>query len=147
MVQPDCGRLPQVTLGPWQAVQVPGGAWTIRANDGPATEERAERMHGALKRRWKRRSKVRIVEEWEKARVEGWDMVGYVARLVGRYVVTCIIMQKNGAPLHTAATCYWDVKTDGLCCMQVQALRGTTRVHRRRLSGVLCRVRSSRLSS
>lgn len=36
-----------------------------------------------------------------------------------KYVVTCIIMQKNGSPLHTAATAFWDTKTDGLCCMQV----------------------------
>ncbi|CEL98538.1 unnamed protein product [Vitrella brassicaformis CCMP3155] len=36
-----------------------------------------------------------------------------------KYCVTCIIMQKNGAPLHTAATAFWDTKTDGLCCMQV----------------------------
>ncbi len=27
--------------------------------------------------------------------------------------VTCVIMQKSGAPLHTAATCFWDTKTDG----------------------------------
>mmetsp|Transcript_13866 Transcript_13866/g.34238 ORF Transcript_13866/g.34238 Transcript_13866/m.34238 type:complete len:111 (+) Transcript_13866:153-485(+) len=36
-----------------------------------------------------------------------------------KYVVTCVIMQKNGSPLHTAATAFWDTKTDGLCCMQV----------------------------
>ncbi|KAJ9529685.1 hypothetical protein QJQ45_014451 [Haematococcus lacustris] len=30
-----------------------------------------------------------------------------------KYVVTCIIMQKNGAGLHTAASCWWDSTTDG----------------------------------
>ncbi|KAF5831782.1 Tctex-1, partial [Dunaliella salina] len=30
-----------------------------------------------------------------------------------KYVVTCIIMQKNGAGLHTAASCWWDNTTDG----------------------------------
>lgn len=30
-----------------------------------------------------------------------------------KYIVTCIIMQKNGAGLHTAASCYWDNATDG----------------------------------
>eukprot|EP00392_Amoebophrya_sp_AT5.2_P004580 g4588.t1 len=30
-----------------------------------------------------------------------------------KYVVTCVIMQKNGSPLHTAATAFWDTKTDG----------------------------------
>eukprot|EP00753_Platysulcus_tardus_P016700 PLAT5982.2.p1 GENE.PLAT5982.2~~PLAT5982.2.p1 ORF type:complete len:120 (+),score=45.25 PLAT5982.2:50-409(+) len=32
-----------------------------------------------------------------------------------KYVVTCIIMQKSGAGLHTSATCYWDVRRDGHC--------------------------------
>lgn len=30
-----------------------------------------------------------------------------------KYVVTCIIMQKTGAGLHTAASCFWDCNTDG----------------------------------
>ncbi|KAK9809879.1 hypothetical protein WJX72_000896 [[Myrmecia] bisecta] len=30
-----------------------------------------------------------------------------------KYVVTCVIMQKNGAGLHTAASCFWDNATDG----------------------------------
>lgn len=30
-----------------------------------------------------------------------------------KYVVTCVIMQKNGAGLHTAASCWWDSTTDG----------------------------------
>lgn len=27
--------------------------------------------------------------------------------------VTCIILQKNGAGLHTASSCFWDNTTDG----------------------------------
>eukprot|EP00163_Fabomonas_tropica_P028211 TRINITY_DN569_c0_g2_i4.p1 TRINITY_DN569_c0_g2~~TRINITY_DN569_c0_g2_i4.p1 ORF type:complete len:114 (+),score=11.32 TRINITY_DN569_c0_g2_i4:223-564(+) len=30
-----------------------------------------------------------------------------------KYVVTTIIMQKNGAGLHTASSCYWDNASDG----------------------------------
>ena len=30
-----------------------------------------------------------------------------------KYIVTCVIMQKNGAGLHTASSCYWDNSTDG----------------------------------
>lgn len=30
-----------------------------------------------------------------------------------KYVVTCILMQKNGAGLHTAAGAFWDTKKDG----------------------------------
>ena len=29
------------------------------------------------------------------------------------YTVTCVIMQKNGAGLHTASSCFWDNTTDG----------------------------------
>eukprot|EP01111_Echinosteliopsis_oligospora_P006152 TRINITY_DN2018_c0_g1_i1.p1 TRINITY_DN2018_c0_g1~~TRINITY_DN2018_c0_g1_i1.p1 ORF type:complete len:129 (-),score=12.79 TRINITY_DN2018_c0_g1_i1:27-371(-) len=32
-----------------------------------------------------------------------------------KYIVTCIIMQKNGAGLHTASSCYWDNTSDGSC--------------------------------
>lgn len=30
-----------------------------------------------------------------------------------KYIVTCVIMQKNGAGLHTASSCFWDNTTDG----------------------------------
>ncbi|VDO69884.1 unnamed protein product, partial [Schistosoma curassoni] len=30
-----------------------------------------------------------------------------------KYIVTCVIMQKSGAGLHTASSCYWDSSTDG----------------------------------
>lgn len=29
------------------------------------------------------------------------------------FQVSCVIMQKNGAGLHTASSCYWDNTTDG----------------------------------
>ena len=29
-----------------------------------------------------------------------------------KYVVTCVIMQKNGAGIHTAHSCFWDVSND-----------------------------------
>lgn len=32
-----------------------------------------------------------------------------------KYVVSCILMQKTGAPLHTAAGAFWDTKKDGIC--------------------------------
>ena len=30
-----------------------------------------------------------------------------------KYVVTCVVMQKSGAGLHTATSCFWDNTTDG----------------------------------
>jgi len=29
------------------------------------------------------------------------------------FAVTCVIMQKNGAGLHTASSCFWNSNTDG----------------------------------
>jgi len=30
-----------------------------------------------------------------------------------KYIVTAVLMQKNGAGLHTATSCFWDNTTDG----------------------------------
>ncbi|KAL3899245.1 MAG: hypothetical protein SGCHY_002185 [Lobulomycetales sp.] len=30
-----------------------------------------------------------------------------------KYIVTCTVMQKNGAGLHAATSCYWDNSSDG----------------------------------
>ncbi|TRY76763.1 hypothetical protein TCAL_07609 [Tigriopus californicus] len=35
-----------------------------------------------------------------------------------KYIVTCVIMQKNGAGLHTSSSCYWDNSTDGSCTVR-----------------------------
>ena len=35
-----------------------------------------------------------------------------------KYAVTCIILQNNGTGLQTAATAYWDIKSDGLISVQ-----------------------------
>lgn len=35
-----------------------------------------------------------------------------------KYIVTCTIMQKNGAGLHTASSCYWDNSSDGNCTVR-----------------------------
>jgi len=35
-----------------------------------------------------------------------------------KYIVNCTIMQKTGAGLHTASSCYWDNTTDGCCTVR-----------------------------
>ncbi|MCJ8747491.1 hypothetical protein PDJAM_G00154100 [Pangasius djambal] len=35
-----------------------------------------------------------------------------------KYIVNCAIMQKSGAGLHTANSCYWDTTTDGSCTVK-----------------------------
>ncbi|XP_067844451.1 dynein light chain Tctex-type 1-like [Heptranchias perlo] len=35
-----------------------------------------------------------------------------------KYIVTSVIMQKNGAGLHTASSCFWDNNADGSCTVR-----------------------------
>ena len=37
----------------------------------------------------------------------------YMFLILTVILVTCVIMQKNGAGLHTASSCFWDNTTDG----------------------------------
>mmetsp|Transcript_72023 Transcript_72023/g.204431 ORF Transcript_72023/g.204431 Transcript_72023/m.204431 type:complete len:111 (-) Transcript_72023:80-412(-) len=65
--------------------------------------------------------------QFSKDRVNQWcsqiidDCLKELAKLGKpfKYVVTCIVMQKNGSPLHTGLALYWDTKTDGVSCIQV----------------------------
>lgn len=60
------------------------------------------------------------------AKVNGWtaqvveSVLGNLSKLnkTFKYIVTCVIMQKNGAGLHTASSCYWDNTTDGSCTVR-----------------------------
>lgn len=46
-----------------------------------------------------------------------------------KYIVTCIIMQKNGAGLHTASSCYWDNSSDGSAAYRYDSKTMYTIVH------------------
>ncbi|XP_010884354.1 dynein light chain Tctex-type 3-like [Esox lucius] len=35
-----------------------------------------------------------------------------------KYIVSCAVMQKCGAGLHTANSCYWDTAADGSCTVK-----------------------------
>ncbi|KAM4698910.1 dynein light chain Tctex-type 3 [Discoglossus pictus] len=35
-----------------------------------------------------------------------------------KYIVTCTVMQKRGAGLHTASSSFWDNSTDGSCTVR-----------------------------
>ncbi|XP_029930884.1 dynein light chain Tctex-type 3-like [Myripristis murdjan] len=35
-----------------------------------------------------------------------------------KYIVSCAVMQKSGAGLHTANSCYWDTAVDGSCTVR-----------------------------
>jgi len=35
-----------------------------------------------------------------------------------KYIVTCVVVQKNGAGFHTASSCFWDNTTDGSCTVR-----------------------------
>lgn len=58
------------------------------------------------------------VNNWTSSVVE--NVLGALCKLNKpyKYIVTCTIMQKNGAGLHTASSCYWDNATDGSCTVR-----------------------------
>lgn len=58
------------------------------------------------------------VNNWTSQVVE--NVLGNLSKLnkAFKYIVTCVIMQKNGAGLHTASSCYWDNTTDGSCTVR-----------------------------
>ncbi|XP_029452503.1 dynein light chain Tctex-type 1-like [Rhinatrema bivittatum] len=35
-----------------------------------------------------------------------------------KYIVSCVIMQKNGSGMHEANACFWDNNTDGSCTVK-----------------------------
>jgi len=58
------------------------------------------------------------VGQWTSTVVEGC-LVGLTAlQKPFKYIVNCTIMQKSGAGLHTASSCFWDNTTDGCCTVR-----------------------------
>mmetsp|Transcript_1874 Transcript_1874/g.2461 ORF Transcript_1874/g.2461 Transcript_1874/m.2461 type:complete len:116 (-) Transcript_1874:205-552(-) len=58
------------------------------------------------------------VHDWTSAVVEGVLKNLQNLNKPFKYVVTCLLMQNNGAGLHTASTCFWDTKTDNSCSVR-----------------------------
>nr|XP_020445390.1 dynein light chain Tctex-type 1 isoform X2 [Monopterus albus] len=58
------------------------------------------------------------VNQWSTSVVE--QCLGQLGKLGKpfKYIVNCIIMQKNGAGLQTASACFWDNSTDGSCAVR-----------------------------
>uniref|UniRef100_UPI00398ECCC2 dynein light chain Tctex-type 1-like n=1 Tax=Pristiophorus japonicus TaxID=55135 RepID=UPI00398ECCC2 len=58
------------------------------------------------------------VNQWTGAVVE--QCLNQLTKLAKpfKYIVTCVIMQKNGAGLHTASSCFWDNSVDGSCTVR-----------------------------
>nr|ACO15040.1 Dynein light chain Tctex-type 1 [Caligus clemensi] len=58
------------------------------------------------------------VAQWTKSVVE--SCIASLTKLQKpfKYIVTCVIAQKNGAGLHTASSRYWDNLTDGSCTVR-----------------------------
>ncbi|KAI2665674.1 Dynein light chain Tctex-type 1 [Labeo rohita] len=53
---------------------------------------------------------------YEHKRVNQWTS-SVVEQCLGQ-IITCIIMQKNGAGLQSASSCFWDNTTDGSCTVR-----------------------------
>ncbi|XP_032998563.1 dynein light chain Tctex-type 1-like [Lacerta agilis] len=58
------------------------------------------------------------VNQWTTSVVE--QILSHLTKLGKPFksVVTCVIMQKNGAGLHTASSCFWDKSADGTCTVR-----------------------------
>ncbi|CAF2521947.1 unnamed protein product [Rotaria sp. Silwood2] len=62
-------------------------------------------------------------QSYQKTKVNTWSahiveaILSSLARLNKpfKYIVFCVIMEKNGAGLHTASSCLWDSTTDNSC--------------------------------
>ena len=52
------------------------------------------------------------------SRTVNLQLDSYLNFFHSQYIVTCTIMQKNGAGLHTASSCFWDNTTDGSCTVR-----------------------------
>eukprot|EP01059_Diplonema_ambulator_P007212 TRINITY_DN16709_c0_g1_i1.p2 TRINITY_DN16709_c0_g1~~TRINITY_DN16709_c0_g1_i1.p2 ORF type:complete len:131 (+),score=55.68 TRINITY_DN16709_c0_g1_i1:38-394(+) len=63
-------------------------------------------------------------QAWQPKKVEGWtsNIIEHVLKRLAemkkpfKYIVTCIIMQKTGAGLHSSFSAFWDNSADGICC-------------------------------
>ena len=60
------------------------------------------------------------VPQWTSAVIEGTMKKLTQLQKPFKYIVSCIIMQKNGAGLHTASSCFWDNQTDGSCTVRTE---------------------------
>eukprot|EP01062_Namystynia_karyoxenos_P036853 TRINITY_DN26837_c0_g1_i1.p2 TRINITY_DN26837_c0_g1~~TRINITY_DN26837_c0_g1_i1.p2 ORF type:complete len:119 (+),score=47.26 TRINITY_DN26837_c0_g1_i1:107-463(+) len=62
-------------------------------------------------------------QTWQAKKVEGWtsNIIEVCLKRLSemkkpfKYVVTCIIMQKTGAGLHSSFSAFWDNSADGIC--------------------------------
>nr|XP_033791426.1 dynein light chain Tctex-type 1-like isoform X2 [Geotrypetes seraphini] len=63
---------------------------------------------------------------YQQNRVNRWSIsiveatLSHLAKLEKpfKYIVNCVIMQKNGAGMHKASACFWDNSTDGSCTVK-----------------------------
>ncbi|KAK7800968.1 hypothetical protein U0070_004650 [Myodes glareolus] len=57
---------------------------------------------------------------YQHSKVNQWTTLSQLTKLGKpfKYIVTCVIVQKNGSGLHTASSCFWDSSTDGSCTVR-----------------------------
>ena len=57
----------------------------------------------------------RKVDDWANTIIDAVLKELHALHRAFKYIITCIIMQKNGAGLSTSATMFWDATKDGHC--------------------------------
>ncbi|XP_077584754.1 dynein light chain Tctex-type 1-like [Stigmatopora nigra] len=84
-------------------------------NPDEATNNIKECIEGVIGRMDYSQSKV---NQWSAAIVEQSLALLVKQGRTFKYIVNCTVMQKCGAGLHTANSCYWDNSTDGSCTVR-----------------------------
>lgn len=60
-----------------------------------------------------------MVAKWVNVVVEDTTKAMVAMNKPFKYITTCVIMQRTGAGLHTASSCYWDSTLDGYAVLRV----------------------------
>ena len=55
-------------------------------------------------------------QSYQQAKINTWT--SNIVEAILNSLTKCVIMQKNGAGLHTASSCFWDNTTDGSCTVR-----------------------------
>eukprot|EP00667_Euglena_gracilis_P030613 EG_transcript_42645 len=60
------------------------------------------------------------VAAWVKQICDGVMKKLMELKMPRKYIVNCVIVQRNGAGLHTATSCFWDLDADASCTHKVE---------------------------
>lgn len=99
----------------------PGGVFTTELQQ-EVTDVIAQVIGGALYRQ-------SDVNKWSSAILDQALATASRSKKGYKFIVTCVLMQKTGAGLNTAAACLWDASQDSSCTVRWENKSVTAIVH------------------